>query len=82
MTRLNAGCIPLSSTPAVTRRFEQPDWPTIHLELKRKGMTKQLLWEEYREANPERAYSDSQYCERYRQWVKKQRRSMRQTHRA
>lgn len=71
-----------SSIPAITRRFEQPDWPTAHLELKRKGMTKQLLWEEYRQANPERGYSYSQYCERYRQWVKKQRRSMRQTHRA
>ncbi len=71
-----------SSTPAISRRFEQPDWPTAHLELKRKGMTKQLLWEEYRQANPERGYSYSQYCERYRQWVKKQRRSMRQTYRA
>ena len=71
-----------SSTPALSRRFEQPDWPTAHQELKRKGMTMQLLWEEYRQANLERAYSYSQYCERYRQWVKKQRRSMRQTHRA
>ena len=71
-----------SSTPARSRRFEQPDWPNAHQELKRKGMTKQLLWEEYQQANPERAYSYSQYCERYRQWVKKQRRSMRQTHRA
>jgi len=71
-----------SSTPRATRRFEQPDWITAHQELSRKGMTKQLLWEEYRQANPERCYSYSQYCERYRQWVKKQRRSMRQVHRA
>ena len=71
-----------SSRPTQSRRFAQPDWRAAHLELKRKGMTKQLLWEEYCVANPERAYSYSQFCERYRQWVKKQRRSMRQTHRA
>ena len=28
-------------------RFQIPDWPTIHQELKRKGMTKLLLWEKY-----------------------------------
>jgi len=26
-------------------RFQVPDWPVMHQELKRKGMTKQLLWE-------------------------------------
>lgn len=57
-----------SRMPAALRRFEQPDWVIVHQELKRKGMTKQLLWEEYREANPRRCYSYSQYCERYRQW--------------
>ena len=71
-----------SSAPAAVRRFEQPDWIGVHQELKRKSMTKQLLWEEYRQANPGRCYSYSQYCERYRQWVKKLRRSMRQIHRA
>lgn len=71
-----------SSTPAISRRFAQPNWPVAHQELTKKGMTKQLLWEEYCQANSDRAYSYSQYCERYRQWVKKQRRSMRQTHRA
>ena len=25
----------------------EPDWPTVHRELKRKGMTLQLLWDEY-----------------------------------
>lgn len=71
-----------ASTPAHLSRFQQPDWRYVHQEIKRKGMTKQLLWEEYRDANPSRCYSYSQYCERYRQWVKKQRRSMRQIHRA
>ena len=33
-----------SSAPTVARRFEQPDWISAHQELKRKSMTKQLLW--------------------------------------
>jgi transposase len=45
-------------------------------------MTKQLLWEEYTAQYPNRCYSYSQYCERYRQWQKKQKRSMRQSHKA
>jgi transposase len=65
-----------------SRRFEPPDWTAVHQELKRKGMTLQLLWEEYCQRFPNRCYSYSQYTERYRQWKQKQKRSMRQTHRA
>ena len=36
-----------SADQTVSRRFQVPDWPTIHQELKREGVTKQLLWEEY-----------------------------------
>jgi len=71
-----------SADVTVSRRRVDPDWSEVHQELKRKGMTKQLLWEEYTAAHPNRCYSYSQYCDRYRQWVKKQRRSMRQIHRA
>ena len=67
--------------PDTRSGFVQPDWPTVHLELHRKGVTKQLLWEEYATAYPTRCYSYSQYCERYNRWLKKQKRSMRQTHR-
>ena len=42
-----------SSVPRRSQRFEQPDWPSTHQELRLKGMTKQLLWDEYRLANPE-----------------------------
>jgi len=34
-------------------------------ELRRKGVTKQLLWEEYKEDHEETAYSYSRYCELY-----------------
>jgi len=59
-----------------------PDWVEIYQELKGKGMTKQLLWEEYTQQYPNRSFSYAQYCLLYRNWLKKQRRSMRQTHKA
>ncbi len=66
----------------VSSRFQIPDWSELHQELKRKGMTKQLAWEEYIEHYPNRCYSYSQFCDRYRQWQGQQKRSMRQTHKA
>lgn len=64
------------------RRFSEPDFPTVHQELKRKGVTKQLLWQEYREQYPENGYSYAQFCHRYLQWLDHQKRSMRQIHTA
>lgn len=66
----------------ISSRNQKPDWPVMHQELKRKGVTKQLLWEEYTQQYPNRCYSYSQYCDRYLNWAKKQKRSMRQTHKA
>lgn len=62
------------------RRFEVPDWSLIHQEFKHKGMTQQLLWEEYTQQYPNRCYSYSQFCDRYRHWRSLQKRSMRQLH--
>lgn len=64
------------------RRFTEPDYPTVHQELKRKGVTKQLLWQEYRAQHPDDGYSYAQFCHRYLEWLGKQQRSMRQLHRA
>jgi transposase len=61
-------------------RYQIPEWPAIHQELKRKDMTKQLLWEEYVQQYPDRSYSYSQFCDRYRHWCGQQKRSMRQTY--
>ena len=44
--RLAALFYPTTDT-ATSKRLVVPDWKTLHQELKRKGMTKQLLWEEY-----------------------------------
>ena len=46
-----------------------PEWPKIHKELQRRGVTLRLLWEEYRETYSE-GYGYSQYCEHYRRWAK------------
>ncbi|MFA5496495.1 MAG: IS21 family transposase [Porticoccaceae bacterium] len=60
-----------------------PDYATIHRELSRKGVTLMLLWQEY-QANylGRRTLQYSQFCERYRQYAKTLKRSMRQVHRA
>ena len=58
----------------------EPDYAVLHQELKRPGVTLQLLWEEYRAHAGEAAYRYSAYCEKYRAWAKKLKRSMRQLH--
>jgi transposase len=71
-----------SADTTVSNRFPLPDWSVVHQELKRKGVTKLLLWEEYTQQYPNRCYSYSQFCDLYRQWRQAQKRSMRQTHKA
>src|SRR5260370_41852593 len=34
------------------RRHAEPDWPTVHRELKRKHVTLVIVWDEYIAANP------------------------------
>ena len=68
--------------PSVSARHHVPDWSALHQEFKHKGMTKQLLWEEYTQQYPNRCYSYSQFCDRYRHWRGQQKRSLRQFHKA
>lgn len=63
-------------------QFTTPDFSTIHQELKRKGVTLLLLWEEYAAAHPGSAYRYSQFCHRYKQWRSRLKLVLRQTHRA
>ncbi len=58
-----------------------PDWGHVHRELKRKGVTLQLLWEEYKGIYPD-GYQSSQFNEHYSRWRKRIKTSMRQTHKA
>ncbi len=59
-----------------------PDFTSIHEQLRRhRDLTLQLLWEEYREANPE-GYRYSRFCELYQRWRRKLDVVMRQEHKA
>jgi transposase len=62
--RLMSSADPPTGTPAKPL----PDWPTIHQELRRKGVTLQLLWQEYRQIYPE-GYRYSRFCELYERWA-------------
>jgi len=59
----------------------EPDYRRIHLELRRKHVTLQLLWQEYREVHAN-GYQYSQFCELYGRWAGKLNPTMRQVHRA
>src|SRR5260370_38918976 len=53
----------------------------MHTELKRhKHVTVQLLWDEYHATHGEAGLRYSSFCERYRRWVRRLQRSMRQRH--
>lgn len=67
---------------SVSVKLVEPDYAMIHQELKRKGVTKLLLWQEYKQQYGDNGYQYSQFCYRYGQWVQQQKRSMRQVHRA
>ena len=59
-----------------------PDWDEVDRELKGgKGVTLQLLWEEYRERFPD-GYQYSRFCDHFRDWRRLQDVVMRQPHRA
>lgn len=58
-----------------------PDWAEVHKELKRKGVTLCLLWQEYKAAHPE-GYQYTQFCELYRVFLGTVDPVMRQKHRA
>lgn len=56
-----------------------PDWDYVHRELKRKGVTLFLLWQEHKEAHPD-ALQYSRFRDHYRDWLKLADISMRQHH--
>ena len=69
--------------PAETpQRFVEPDWFVVHQKLKLKGETLQRLWAEHAEAHGPRARRYTQYTRHYKAWRVRQKRSMRQQHRA
>jgi transposase len=58
-----------------------PDWKEVQKELKRRAVTLQLLWEEYRAQHID-GYCHSHFCKLHREWLKTVSPTMRQTHAA
>ena len=62
------------------------DFNWVHMELRRAGVTRQLLWTEYQQAVAQRSgsrpYQYSQFCDLYDAYRSKLQPSMRQVHRA
>ena len=67
--------------PIVLAEGPEPDWAAVHAEMKRRGVTMTLLWQEYRAEQPQ-GYAYSWYCECYRAWKKSVSPTMRQHHAA
>ena len=61
------------------RRKTGSDWAYVHHELRRPGVTLMLLWEEYRQREPN-GYRYSRWCELYRAWESRLSPTMRQVH--
>jgi len=60
--------------------YDLPNFEHIHKEIKRKGVTLQLLWEEYN--SNQKGYSYSQFCNMYKLWKATDETWMIQTHKA
>jgi transposase len=76
---LEALLYPSAAATAVPR--PAPDCAYLHIERRKPGVTLQLLHVEYLERHPD-GYRYTQFCEYYRQWLRRRRLSMRQVHRA
>ena len=73
----------LLADPQVTSHYVLPDYGRIHQELRRKGMTLMLLWEEHANQHPDQpTHRYAQFCLLYRNYAKQLKRSMRQVHKA
>jgi transposase len=66
--------------PAVPDRDRpMPDWVMVDRELRRPGVTRRLLWEEYRATCPD-GFAYTWFCTHYEAWKGRVRAVMRQTH--
>lgn len=70
--RMYRRVVPLSRTP-------KPDFAYLHEELRRRGVTRLLLWEEYKAAHPD-GWQYSVFCDQYRRWLSTQELVLRQEH--
>lgn len=74
---INARLFPPLPAPDIIR--SEPDWAWVHRELRKKSVTLDLLWQEYKADHPD-GYRYSWFCKQYRTWVGKLSVTMRQIH--
>ena len=70
---------PSSLPPPLSRPL--PNFAATQRELRKKGVTLMLLWEEYRENHPD-GYQYSRFCDHYRLWLRRRDLVMRQEYKA
>ena len=68
---------PPAAEAVVTRPV--PDWAEVERELRRRGVTRALLWQEYRARHPD-GFGYSWFCEAYEAWKSRLSPRMRQSH--
>ena len=64
---------------AAVARYPTPDFATIQVELARKGVTRMLLWQEYKAQHPD-GCQYSAFCRDYEAWLGRQDAVMRFEH--
>lgn len=74
---LEAALFPVPANAHVKR--PEPDWAAVHREMGRKGVTLDLLWQEYRERHPD-GYQYSAFCDHYRAYAQSLPVTLRQSH--
>src|SRR5258708_40158559 len=82
--RVEAAVFPPAPPPTVESKPARmpPDFASMHEQLRQhRHLTLQLLWEEYRQANPD-GYRYSRFCELYQRWRSKLDVVLRQEHKA
>ncbi len=65
--------------PSLSRTRPLPNWPLLHRELGRRGVTLDLLWNEYKAQEPE-GFGYSWFCKHYERWAAALPVTLRQTH--
>src|SRR6267142_2448656 len=70
---------PAPTAASQSDRRPAPDWVYVEKELRRRSVTRLLLWEEYRAANPDGS-GYTWFCTTFEAWKQRTRPSMRQTH--
>jgi len=63
------------------RDTREPHWPTVAAELKRKGVTLSLLWQEYRASHPD-GYGYTWFCDTFRAFERRSGATWRNRHEA